>query len=175
MHVGLRDRPLLRGNSLWEKTRDLHPPRPPFTRDWPQEGWKASSSAGGQDNFKGHTALTSPSEITVSSGLCLKLTLPLAFPSCLLPPVIVVSYLLYFCVVCCDFSIFISNFVDLILLPFFLMSLANGLPIYIQMNALQAALSFLCTSNDFLHLSTSIYWETATQRCWAKYYINKEY
>ena len=25
---------------------------------------------------------------------------------------------LYFCVVCCDFSIFISNFVDLILLPF---------------------------------------------------------
>ena len=26
---------------------------------------------------------------------------------------------LYFCVVCCDFSIFISNFVDLILLPFF--------------------------------------------------------
>ena len=34
---------------------------------------------------------------------------------------IVVSYdPLYFCVVCCDFSIFISNFVDLILLPFFL-------------------------------------------------------
>ena len=34
---------------------------------------------------------------------------------------IIVFYdLLYFCVVCCDFSIFISNFVDLILLPFFL-------------------------------------------------------
>ena len=33
---------------------------------------------------------------------------------------IVVSYdSLYFCLVCCDFSIFISNFVDLILLPFF--------------------------------------------------------
>ena len=33
----------------------------------------------------------------------------------------VVSYdPLYFCVVCCDFSIFISNFVDLILLPLFL-------------------------------------------------------
>ena len=43
---------------------------------------------------------------------------------------IVVSYdHLYFCVVCCDFSIFISNFVDLILLPFSLMSLANGLSI----------------------------------------------
>ena len=26
----------------------------------------------------------------------------------------------YFCVVCCDFSIFTSNFVDLILLPFIL-------------------------------------------------------
>ena len=34
---------------------------------------------------------------------------------------IVVSYdSLYFCVVCCDFSIFISNSVDLILFPFFL-------------------------------------------------------
>ena len=34
---------------------------------------------------------------------------------------IVVSYdSLYFCVVCCDFSIFISNFVDLILFLFFL-------------------------------------------------------
>ena len=33
---------------------------------------------------------------------------------------IVVSYdPFYFCVVCCDFSIFISNFVDLILLSFF--------------------------------------------------------
>ena len=27
---------------------------------------------------------------------------------------------LYFCVVCCDLSIFISNFVDLIFLPLFL-------------------------------------------------------
>ena len=37
----------------------------------------------------------------------------------------------YFCVVCCDFSIIISNFVDLIL-PlslFFLISLTNGLSI----------------------------------------------
>jgi len=43
---------------------------------------------------------------------------------------IVVSYdPLYFCVVCCDFSIFISKFVDLILLPFFLMTLANVLSI----------------------------------------------
>ena len=34
---------------------------------------------------------------------------------------IVVSYApLYFCVVCSDFSIFISNFVNLILLPLFL-------------------------------------------------------
>ena len=34
---------------------------------------------------------------------------------------IVVSYdPLYFCVVCCDFSVFISNFVDLILFPFLL-------------------------------------------------------
>ena len=33
----------------------------------------------------------------------------------------VVSYdPLYFCGICCDFSIFISNFVDLILLPLFL-------------------------------------------------------
>ena len=43
---------------------------------------------------------------------------------------IVVSYdPLYFCVACCDFSIFIPNFVDLIPLPFFLMSLANDLSI----------------------------------------------
>ena len=35
----------------------------------------------------------------------------------------------YFCVVCCDFYIFISNFVDWILLSFFLMSLAYGLSI----------------------------------------------
>ena len=42
----------------------------------------------------------------------------------------VVSYdPLYFCVICCDFSIFISNFVDLIILPLFLDSLANGLSI----------------------------------------------
>ena len=27
---------------------------------------------------------------------------------------------MYFCVVCCDFSVFIYNFIDLILLPFFL-------------------------------------------------------
>ena len=34
---------------------------------------------------------------------------------------IAVSYeSLYVCVVCCDFSIFISNFIDLILLSFFL-------------------------------------------------------
>ena len=34
---------------------------------------------------------------------------------------IVVSYdPLYFCVVCCDLSIFISNFIDLIFLPLFL-------------------------------------------------------
>ena len=34
---------------------------------------------------------------------------------------IVVSFdPLYFCVVCCDFSVFISNFVDLILFPFLL-------------------------------------------------------
>ena len=33
---------------------------------------------------------------------------------------IVVSYhLLYFCVVCCDLTIFISNFIDLIFLPLF--------------------------------------------------------
>ena len=37
---------------------------------------------------------------------------------------------LYIYIVCCDFSIFISNFVDLILLLFFfLMNLANGLSI----------------------------------------------
>ena len=35
----------------------------------------------------------------------------------------------YFCVVCCDFYIFISDFVDWILLSFFLMSLAYGLSI----------------------------------------------
>ena len=28
--------------------------------------------------------------------------------------------LLYFCIVCCDLSIFISNFIDLIFLPLFL-------------------------------------------------------
>ena len=40
----------------------------------------------------------------------------------------VVSYdPLYFYVVCCDFYIFISNFIDLILLPFYLMSLFNDL------------------------------------------------
>jgi len=39
------------------------------------------------------------------------------------------SICLYFCVVYCDFSIFIFNFVDLILLPFYLISLANGLSI----------------------------------------------
>ena len=37
--------------------------------------------------------------------------------------------LLYFCGVCCDFSNFISKFIDLILLPLFLMSLASGLSI----------------------------------------------
>ena len=44
---------------------------------------------------------------------------------------IVVSYdPLYFCVVCCNFSFFIFNFIDLSLLIFFFwMSLANGLSI----------------------------------------------
>ena len=36
---------------------------------------------------------------------------------------------LYFCAVCCDFSIFISNFAGWIFLLIFLMSLANGLSI----------------------------------------------
>ena len=41
---------------------------------------------------------------------------------------IVISYdHLYFCVVCCNFYIFISNFIDLILLSFYLMSLFNDL------------------------------------------------
>ena len=58
---------------------------------------------------------------------------------------IVVSYdPLYFCVFSCDFSIFISNFVDFILLPFFLMSLANGLSILfiLSKNQLLALLIF---------------------------------
>ena len=37
--------------------------------------------------------------------------------------------LLYFCVFCCDFSIFISNLIVLIVFSSFLISLANGLPI----------------------------------------------
>ena len=39
------------------------------------------------------------------------------------------SYPLYFFSVCCYFSVFIFNSVDLCLFPFFLMSLANGLSI----------------------------------------------
>ena len=62
---------------------------------------------------------------------------------------IVVSYdPLYFCVVCCDFSIFISNFVDLTLFPFFMLSLANGLSILFifSKNQLLALLIFAMVS-----------------------------
>ena len=43
---------------------------------------------------------------------------------------IIVSYNpFYFCTVCCNLSVFISKFVDLILLSLFLMSLAKGLSV----------------------------------------------
>ena len=50
--------------------------------------------------------------------------------------------------VCYDFSIFISNCIDLILLPFFLMSLANGLSILFifSKNQLLALLIFAMVS-----------------------------
>ena len=62
---------------------------------------------------------------------------------------IVVSYdPLYFCVVCCDLSIFISNFIDLIFPLCFLMSLANGLSILfiLSKNQLLALLIFAMVS-----------------------------
>ena len=50
---------------------------------------------------------------------------------------------LYFCVVCCDFSVFISIFVDLILLFFiFLMSVANGFTILFIFSKNQLLLFF---------------------------------
>ena len=54
---------------------------------------------------------------------------------------------LYLCVVCCDLSIFISNFTDLIFLCF-LMSLANGLTILFNFskNQLLALLIFAMVS-----------------------------
>ena len=52
---------------------------------------------------------------------------------------------LYICVVCCDFSIFISNFVDLILLPFFLDE-SGGLFVYFIYLLKEPAFSFV----DFL-------------------------
>ena len=64
---------------------------------------------------------------------------------------------MYFCVVCCDFSIFISNFVDCILLPFFLMSLANGLSILfiLSKNQLLALLIFALFS--FVYFCPNFY------------------
>ena len=64
---------------------------------------------------------------------------------------IVVSYdPLYFCVVCCDFSIFISNFVDLILLPFFL---ANGLSILFIFSKNQLLVQLIFAIVSFVSLS----------------------
>ena len=55
---------------------------------------------------------------------------------------IIVSYNpLYFCIVCCSLSFFISNFVDLIPLFFFLMSLAKGLSIIYLLK--ESAFSFI--------------------------------
>ena len=68
---------------------------------------------------------------------------------------------LYFCVVCCDFSILISNFIDLILLSFFfLMSLANGLFILFifSKNQLLVFLIFATVSFFFLiYFSSDFY------------------
>ena len=63
----------------------------------------------------------------------------------------VVSYdPLCFCVVCCDFSILISNFVDLILLPFSLMSLANGFSILIIFSKNQLVALLICAMVSFV-------------------------
>src|SRR5574337_851295 len=55
---------------------------------------------------------------------------------------------LYFCVVCCDLSIFISDFIDWIFSLCFLMSLANGLSILfiLSKNQLLALLIFAMVS-----------------------------
>ena len=73
---------------------------------------------------------------------------------------IVLSYdPLYFCVVFCDLSIFISNFIDLIFSLCFLMSLANGLSILfiLSKNQLLALLIFAMVSLSFFFFFAFIY------------------
>ena len=67
---------------------------------------------------------------------------------CELSAEFVFAVLMYLCVVCCDLSIFISNFIDLIFLSCFLMSLANGSSILFifSKNQLLALLIFAMVS-----------------------------
>ena len=71
--------------------------------------------------------------------------------------VIIVSYNpLYFCIVCCNLSFFISNFVDLILL-FFLMSLAKGLTILLIFSKNQLLVLLIFTIVSFISFCSDLY------------------
>ena len=63
---------------------------------------------------------------------------------------IIVTYTpLYFCIICCNLSFFISNIVDLILL-FFLISLAQGLSILFIVSKKQLLVLLIFTIVSFL-------------------------
>jgi len=66
---------------------------------------------------------------------------------------ILLAYSFCFCVACCELSFFISNFIDLILLPFILMSLANGLSIYIIFSRKQLLVLLIFTVISFIYFS----------------------
>ena len=67
----------------------------------------------------------------------------------------VVSYgHLYFCVIYCNLSIFISNFIDSSFLPFFLMNLDNGLSILFYLLK-ELSFSFIDFCYSFLHFFCS--------------------
>ena len=61
---------------------------------------------------------------------------------------------MYFCIVCCNLSFFISNFVDLIFLSFVLMSLVKGLSILFifSKNQLLVSLILLLLLSFLFHL-----------------------
>ena len=72
---------------------------------------------------------------------------------------IIVSYNpFYFCTVCCNLSFFISNFVDLILLSLFLMSLAKGLSSLLIFSMNQLWVLFIFTIISFISLSFISFW-----------------